>query len=220
MRQSTTAQRRRERRDRLSLNASVLDHCSQDVGVTLTVDEVCELLGVLCNPTLRKVLERHGDELRANGWDSEEGTFTRGALVRIALMLRPSTSLMAGRIARAVEDFDRLIKFELTTEQSMIAADVLDEAIELTERVREQDPAEVWAQLGKLDDYTIKSVVVALAAMVRTEDSAALDWLGSLVPASSLYRPVNGLALLLPVPDTTDGVAMSVISEGLNGAVA
>lgn len=216
----TSAQRRRERRDRLSLNASVLDHCPQEIGETLTVAEVCELLGVLHNPTLRKVLERHGDELRANGWDPEEGTFTRGAVVRIALMLRPSTSLMAGRIATAVEDFDRLIKFELTTEQSMLAADVLDEAIELTERVREQDPAEVWAQLGQLDAYTIKSVVVALAAMVRTEDSAALDWLGSLVPASSLYRPVNGLALLLPVPDTADGVAMGEISDGLGGAVA
>ncbi|WP_195173705.1 hypothetical protein [Mycobacteroides abscessus] len=214
------SQRRREQRDRLSLNASVLDHCPRQIGETLGVAEVCELLGVLHNPTLRKVLERHGDELRANGWDPEEGTFTRAAVIRVALMLRPSTSLMAGRIAKAVKDFDRLIKFELTTEQSMIAADVLDEAIELTERVREQDPAEVWAQLGKLDDYTIKSVVIALAAMVRTEDTTALDWLGSLVPASALYRPVNGLALLLPVPDTADGVAMSAISDRLGGAVA
>ncbi|MDM2104777.1 hypothetical protein PP405_14325 [Mycobacteroides abscessus] len=214
------SQRRREQRDRLSLNASVLDHCPQQIGETLAVAEVCELLGVLHNPTLRKVLERHGDELRANGWDPEEGTFTRAAVIRVALMLRPSTSLMAGRIAKAVKDFDRLIKFELTTEQSMIAADVLDEAIELTERVREQDPAEVWTQLGKLDDYTIKSVVIALAAMVRTEDTTALDWLGSLVPASALYRPVNGLALLLPVPDTADGVAMSAISDRLGGAVA
>lgn len=214
------SQRRREQRDRLSLNASVLDHCPQQIGETLGVAEVCELLGVLHNPTLRKVLERHGDELRANGWDPEEGTFTRAAVIRVALMLRPSTSLMAGRIAKAVKDFDRLIKFELTTEQSMIAADVLDEAIELTERVREQDPAEVWAQLGKLDDYTIKSVVIALAAMVRTEDTTALDWLGSLVPASALYRPVNGLALLLPVPDTADGVAISAISDRLGGAVA
>lgn len=214
------AQRRREQRDRLSLNASVLDYCPQQIGETLGVAEVCELLGVLHNPTLRKVLERHGDELRANGWDPEEGTFTRAAVIRVALMLRPSTSLMAGRIAKAVKDFDRLIKFELTTEQSMIAADVLDEAIELTERVREQDPAEAWAQLGKLDDYTIKSVVIALAAMVRTEDTTALDWLGSLVPASALYRPVNGLALLLPVPDTADGVAMSAISDRLGGAVA
>lgn len=214
------SQRRREQRDRLSLNASVLDHCPQQIGETLGVAEVCELLGVLHNPTLRKVLERHGDELRANGWDPEEGTFTRAAVIRVALMLRPSTSLMAGRIAKAVKDFDRLIKFELTTEQSMIAADVLDEAIELTERVREQDPAEVWAQLGKFDDYTIKSVVIALAAMVRTEDTTALDWLGSLVPASALYRPVNGLALLLPVPDTADGVAMSAISDRLGGAVA
>ncbi|MGH3954443.1 MAG: hypothetical protein ACRDTI_10450 [Mycobacterium sp.] len=216
----TAGQRRREKRDRLVCNTSVLDYCPQSVGETLTHAEVCELFGVLHDPTLRRVLERHGEELRADGWDSENSTFTRRAVVRIALMFRPTTSLMAARIARAVEDFEQLIKFELTTEQSMLAADVLDEAIDLTERVRDDDPAEVWARLGKLDQYSTKSVIVALAAMVRTDDAAALDWLGSLVPASLLYRPVNGLALLLPTPGTADGVAPSVISDGINEGAA
>lgn len=211
----SVAQRRRERRDRLSRNTPVLDYCPQHVGETLTTDEVCELFGVIYDPTLRHSLDRHGDELRADGWDHEAGTFTRRAVLRLAMMFRSSTSLMASRIAKAAEDYHRLIKFTSSPEQVRRADDTLSLAFDLVEQVHDDDPAEVWARLGKLDDYALKSAVVALSALVP-EDLPVLGWLARLAPEGAMMnRAAMGLALLLPTPESADGVPSSAISEGL-----
>lgn len=215
----TPAQLKRDRRDRLACNASVLDHCPQHVGETLTQDEVLELFGVRYNPTLRMVLEHHGEELRADGWNGESKTFTRRAIMRIALIFRIKTSPMARRIAQAAEDYDRLIKFEASAEQVARAYDALDFATAIAEQVRDADPAEVWAELGDLDAYTLKAAVVTLAALVPL-DVPVMGWLSSLAPANTIHRGAMGLALLLPTPDSADGVPPSVISDGLNGEAA
>ncbi|QTF82049.1 hypothetical protein SEA_FEFFERHEAD_50 [Mycobacterium phage Fefferhead] len=189
-------------------NTHVLDMFAPRVGETATAAEVCRLLRVDHNDVLRNVLDRHGDELAADGWDKAAGTFTRRAIIRIALLVRASTSPRAERIAKAAEVGGRLISFDHGP-RAQQCVHILDRAMQLAEQIRDDDPGEIWAALHKVDRHTLTGVAVALAAMVDIDAPGVTKWLRSLAPGGA----VAGLQRLVPTRETTDGMPLSVLDQ-------
>ncbi|ALF01424.1 MerR-like helix-turn-helix DNA binding domain protein [Mycobacterium phage LilPharaoh] len=191
-------------------NTHVLDMFTPRVGETATTDEVCELLQIDHDPwVLDKVLKRHGDEMAAAGWDAAAGTFTRQAIIRIAMRLRASTSPRAARIAKAAKAGSRLMRFDHGT-RSQQCASILDRATALAEQVRDDDPGEVWSALNRLDRHVLTGVAVALAAMVDIDKPGVMRFLRSLAPGGS---SAEGLQRLVPTRETTDGLPLSALDQ-------
>ncbi|QJD50454.1 MerR-like helix-turn-helix DNA binding domain protein [Mycobacterium phage Chris] len=201
--------RKREERSRIAANTGVLDMFRPRVGKTATTDEVCRLLRVDYGIVLRHVLNRHRDELAADGWDSAAGTFTRRSIIRLALLLRASTSPRAARIAKAARAGSKVISFDHAP-RSQHCANVLDGAFALAEKIRDDDPGEVWASLNRLDRHGLTALTVALAAMVDVDSAGATRWLRSL---SGGRGGPEGLQHLVPTRETTDGLPLSVLDQ-------
>ncbi|QFG09438.1 hypothetical protein I5H08_gp049 [Mycobacterium phage Yuna] len=199
--------RRRDERGRIAENTDVLDMFKPGVGATATTDEVCRLLRVDYRTGLRNVLNRHGDELVAAGWDKGAGTFTRSAVIRVALLLRPATSPRAARIAKAAKAGSKLISFDHAP-RSQQCASILDRAFSLAEQIRDDDPGEVWAALNRLDRHAVQGMAVALAAMVPVDQPGLTKWLRSLGDTAT-----GGLQQLVPTRDTTTGLPLSVLDQ-------
>ncbi|ASR85351.1 hypothetical protein SEA_TIERRA_53 [Mycobacterium phage Tierra] len=210
-RASTEARRahKRAERGRIAENTDVLDMFKPAVGGTATTDEVCRLLRIEYRPSLANVLTRHGDELTAAGWDRAAGTFTRRAIIRIALLLRPSTSQRAARIAKAAKAGNKLISFDHSP-RSQQCVHILERALDLSTQVRDDDPGEVWAALRRLDRHTLTGVAVALAAMVDVDASGVTKYLRSLGVG---HGGAEGLQRLVPTRDTTDGLPLSALDQ-------
>ncbi|ASR87220.1 WhiB family transcription factor [Mycobacterium phage LastHope] len=190
-------------------NTHVLDMFTPRVGDTATADEVCRLLRIDQSDVLGKVLKRHGDELAAHGWDRHSGTFTRRAIIQVALLVRSSTSARAARIAKAATAGSRPISFAHGP-RSQQCTHILERAFDLGTEVRDDDPGEVWARLRKLDRHTLTGVAVALAAMVDVEAAGITRYLREL---SSGGPAADGLQQLVPTRETTDGVPLSVLDQ-------
>ncbi len=208
---STVAERRarkREERGRIAANTGVLDMFRPHIGTTATTDEVCRLLRIDYRDVLRNVLNRHGDELAADGWDRAAGTFTRRAVIRVALLLRPSTSPRAGRIAKAAKAGSKVISFDYAPRSQQGAA-ILDRAFKLAEQIRDDDPGEVWAALNKLDRHTMQGMAVALAGLVDIDASGVTRWLRTL----GAGQAAEGLQKLVPTRETSDGLPLSVLDQ-------
>ena len=193
------AARRRAERDAVAGNTFVLDMFKPAIGGVATTDEVCRLLRVGYRPNLCNVLNRHGDELVSDGWDRAAGTFTRRAVIRMAMLLRPSTSARAARIAKAARAGIRLLSFDHPAREQQCAS-VLNRAFALAEDVRDDDPGEVWAGLRKLDRHVLAGVAVTLAAMVDIDAPGATRYLRELAGGDA--APVDGVRRLVP-PHTT-----------------
>ncbi|QAX95591.1 hypothetical protein I5H03_gp055 [Mycobacterium phage Nibb] len=201
--------RKREERSRIAANTGVLDMFRPRVGKTATTDEVCRLLRVDYGIVLRHVLNRHRDELIADGWDRAAGTFTRRSIIRLSLLLRASTSPRAARIAKAARAGSKVISFDHAP-RSQHCANVLDRAFALAEQIRDDDPGEVWAALNRLDRHTLTAVTVALAAMVDVDSSGATRWLRTLAAGGG---GAEGLQQLVPTRETSDGLPLSVLDQ-------
>lgn len=187
--------KRQELRDQLANRTGVLDLFTPRVGDPLTRDQLCELLDVT-RDALSTAVRRHSDELRADGWDTEADTFSRRATIRIASIMRKSPRAVL--IARAAEQGDNIIDFRhrSTRDINAVSSWAMGFAVDL----RDNDPAEMWVRLRNLEDYTLRAVVVALAAMVDVE-RPALRW------------PADGLGSLIPTRKSADGVALAAIDQ-------
>lgn len=194
--------KRQELRDQLANRTAVLDLFTPRVGDPLTRDQLCTLLGVT-RDALSTASRRHSDELRADGWDTEADTFTRRATIRLASIMRKSPRAVL--IARAAEQGANIIDFRhrSTRDVHAVASWATDFAVEL----RDNDPAEMWVRLRNLDDYMLRAVVVALAAMVDIERPPP-RWLA------------DGLGSLIPTRKSADGVALGAIDQIIADAEA
>uniref|UniRef100_A0AAU8GPJ6 Helix-turn-helix DNA binding domain protein n=1 Tax=Mycobacterium phage Pharb TaxID=3136626 RepID=A0AAU8GPJ6_9VIRU len=201
--------RKRDERSRIAANTGVLDLFKPRVGEVATADEVCRLLRIEGRGSLRNVINRHGDELAADGWDRATNTFTRRAIIRVALMLRPSSSPRAGRIAMAAKAGSKVISFNHAP-LSRMTQGALDRAYELAAQVRDDDPGEVWAALNKVDRHTLQAMAVALAALTPIEEPGVTRYLRSLAGGGN---PAAGLARLVPTRETSDGVPLSALDQ-------
>jgi hypothetical protein len=207
------ARRKREFRDTLAGRTFVLDDFEPAIGEVASTAEVCALLKVDASTTLRNVTRRHGDELAADGWNQTKGTYTRRAIIRVALMLRGQTSPRAGLIAEALGARKRPLKFaggdELANVRHIRQCQVfVAKAFEAVERIRDDDPAELWADLNDLDVYSLQGLVMALAALVPDDTRGLGDWLRAFKVG---VRPraegglASGLSLLVPTKESADG---------------
>ncbi|APD18215.1 hypothetical protein SEA_HAMMY_52 [Mycobacterium phage Hammy] len=189
-------------------NTHVLDMFTPRVGETATAADVCRLLRIDHGDVLRNILDRHGDELAADGWDRVAGTFTRRAIIRVALLVRSSTSPRAARIAKAAKAGSKVISFDHGP-RAQQCTHIFDRALLLAEQIRDDDPGEVWAALNKLDRHVLQGVTVALAALVDVDAAGITSWLRGLAGGGA----VEGLQRLVPTRETTDGVPLSVLDQ-------
>ncbi|AAD17615.1 hypothetical protein TM4_48 [Mycobacterium phage TM4] len=213
------AQRKREARSAMAVKTYVLDDVLPGLPPIPDTDDVCKALGIKARTTLHNVLYRHRDEMIAGGWDAAAGTFTREAVVRLCLLLRATTSRKAAEVAEAVGARDRVIKFNASKVPHIRRCQALiDKAFGLAERVRDEDPAEVWHDLNQMDAYTLQGITVALAAMVDLDSATGgvTQWLSSLAPSKRHPGKGNGgaasgLARLVPTPDEAQGIPLGKI---------
>lgn len=217
--------RRRELRDRFADDTYVLGALGMNIRDGATFDEVRELFGVKYE-TLRSVTRCHGDELAADGWDPQAQTFSHRAVIRVALLLRPSTSSVSARIhdvfglralmsegARAAKT--RRHKAAKVAQskrrETASAADMhikrcqtlIDQASKLVTQVRDEDPLDVWMGLDQLDGYDLRAMTMTLAALVPDGLGGLGAWLRDIKPPDfEVDKPKSeravGLSVLVP----------------------
>lgn len=214
LRRSKMQERKRERRGLLAGNTAILDQFEPRIGETATLDEVAELLGVeATSGTLRNVLNRHSDELLADGWDRLRDTFTRRAIIRLAQIMR---SDKARAITEAASARYRVISFGSARDRlqhTRRCQAVMDQALEIAERIKDEDPAENWQLLNGLDRYTLQAVIIALGSIVQLEAPGPLRWLQAIAPRHHVGggrqdgQAASGLALIVPTPEASDSLA-------------
>lgn len=210
-RRALLQERKRARRDVLAAYVDVLDNFEPRVGVLATRDQVEALMGAEHSRTaLRSVFRGHRAELLADGYDGPTDTFTRRAVLRVALLMRSDQ-------ARAIADAACRAHQAATADRDAAAVAgaqhvqrcraTLDTAFDVACRVTEEDPAEAWAFLSDMDRYGLQLVTVALAAMLSGDSSNGVTgWLASLPPLTSdrrsrLGRAAIGLSMLTPQPE-------------------
>lgn len=212
-------ERKRERRGALAANTAVLDRFEPLVGESATTSEVRALLGISAT-TLRNALNRHSDELRADGWDLTADTFTRRAVIRLALILR---SPNAKAIAEAAGARYRVMKFTPGERLRHVrrCQAIMDQSLEIAEAIKDEDPAENWQTLNGLDRYTLQGIVVALGALVQLDAAGHMHWLAALPPRHGWGGngrdprggAASGLSMIIPTPDTCNGVPVSQLDD-------
>lgn len=76
--------------------------------------------------------------------------------------------------------------FPLQADVENLADCAVDDAAEITTRLREEDPRELWAELSAMHPTRVLALVYALAAMVPTDRPVAqlLAWTDHLAEAS------------------------------------
>lgn len=202
-------ERKRERRGVIADKTEVLDPHWPDSD-TITRAQVCEILGITDSPGLRNILLRHRDELLADGWNRQAGTFTRRAVLRMACMTRAdkARTIVAAAGARiGAMEFNAAELPHLRHCQH-----TLERARSFADRLRDEDPAELWAELNTTDRYKLQSLVVALAAHIPLDQPNLTGWLTTLAVGghnSDTCSHSAGLALLVPTRKTADAVPVS-----------
>ncbi|AYQ98539.1 hypothetical protein SEA_REPTAR3000_54 [Mycobacterium phage Reptar3000] len=217
------AKQKRQRRNMLARNTEVLD----DFGITtqiVTTDELCEALRIVPE-ALRNMMRKHRQELIDAGYNPEDGGwFTREAVMRVALLLRPTTSPIAGQIAEAAGVKYARITFGGGGAHASRCSAIIDQAVDVAQRVHEECPAELWHDLTKMNRYELQALTVALAAMVPIDTASKnelLGWVASLAdnndPRTKSGIPA-GMAQLIPTKATADGVPPTKLDDFLGGA--
>ncbi|AXH67046.1 hypothetical protein SEA_THYATIRA_48 [Mycobacterium phage Thyatira] len=208
-RRERAAKKQRDARRALYVKTHVLADVLPSLPETATTQHVCDALGIKARTTLHNVLHRHGDEMFAAGWNPDDGTFTHQSVILLCLLLRATTSLKAAEVAEAVGARRRVIKFHSNKVPHVRNCQaVIKRANEYAERIRDEDPAELWHDLNQLDSYQLQATVVALAAMVPVEQPDLTKWLTNLAPSGRHEGggAATGLAKLLPTEAEADGV--------------
>ncbi|QYC55129.1 helix-turn-helix protein binding domain protein [Mycobacterium phage Boilgate] len=194
----------REQRDRYATRTSVLDQFEPRIGDTATRAEVGELLG-MDRRNFRYALSAHRDELLQAGYDPDTDTWTREAVLRLAMMTRkPQASAVA--LAAGVPPHEP----KLPSLGGAGAGHVhkcrrwVREAAELAEEVETFDPAEVWERLSAYSRYELQAIAVALAGMVPIDEPGAMLRLpqiaGLEVTRGMTHLVARALAQLVPPP--------------------
>lgn len=214
-RRERAAQKRREARAAFARKTYVLGDILPDLPETSTTQQVCAALSIKARTTLHNVLHRHRDEMIAAGWNPESHTFSQQSVIVLCLLIRASTSLKAAEIAEAVGARRRVIKFHSNKVPHVRKCQsIIKRANEYVERLRDEDPAEVWHDLSQLDSYQLQGVAVALAAMVPVEQPGLTKWLTELAPSGRHEGggAASGLAKLIPTEAEANGVPLSRVS--------
>ncbi|AOT23176.1 hypothetical protein SEA_TAQUITO_56 [Mycobacterium phage Taquito] len=217
------AQQKRQRRNVMARNTEVLD----DFGITtqiVTTDELCSVLRIVPQ-ALRNILRTHRQELLDAGYSPEDGGwFTREAVMRVALLLRPTTSAVAGQIAEAAGMRYTRITFGGGGAHASRCSAIIDQAVDVAQRVHEECPAELWHDLTKMNRYELQALAVALAAMVPVDEASKnelLGWVAGLADNND-HRAKggipSGMAQLIPTKATADGVPPTKLDDFLGGA--
>ncbi|AXQ53067.1 hypothetical protein SEA_RANDO14_47 [Mycobacterium phage Rando14] len=215
-RRERAAKKRRDTRLAQSTRTHVLDDLLPNLPEPATTQQVCDALGIKARTTLHNVLHRHGDEMFSAGWNPDDGTFTHQSVVMLCLLIRASTSLKAAQIAEAVGARRRVIKFHGNKVPHVRNCQaVIQRAKEYAERVRDEDPAELWHDLTRLDGYQLQATVVALAAMVPVDQPGVTKWLADLAPSGRHKGggAATGLAKLVPTEAEANGVPLGLASS-------
>lgn len=217
MRLNRAALKKQERRTLYAANTSILDDFIGDTE-TLTTRELCELLHIRADTTMRNVMRYHRDELEADGYNpvgdpAGGGTFNRRAIIRVAMMVRKPTSQIAGKIAEAAGARYERIAFGDGNNGAHASrcSSIIDRAAAVAVAVHDEDPAEVWAELNGLDRYTLQGVVVTLAAMVPVDQphKTLLQWVGQLSSSNAA-----GMTKLIPSRRSATGLPLSLVDDG------
>lgn len=193
----------RDIRDTLADNTFVLDEFTPMLHDGASTDDVCKLLGI--EPwTPRHHIKKHADELVAAGYNPDERTWSRQAIIRLALLTRGPGSLAVSEAA----GFQRITS--ITSARTGAGhvnrcKRIVGIATDMAVRVKDEDPADVWLELETLSAYDLKGVIIALAAVVPVEGplSVTLAELIKLAPHHSKRYggdgAASGLAQLVPV---------------------
>ena len=192
----------RAKRDRLVADLSPLAELGiNPSGPPLSRSQASLLLGLLPN-TIRKIISRNADELNVG----DESLLDATAVARIALLTRHSASPMVGRIHRSLDpDADApMLRFAdredgPTPTHRASAEAAHDEAYEVIEAVRDQDPAVVWERIRGMAPEQAAAVIVVLAALVPDNQRGLLNWVRGLSPAGTVSA---GLCQIIPTPQT------------------
>ncbi|AXH46893.1 helix-turn-helix DNA binding domain protein [Mycobacterium phage Aminay] len=190
----------RDIRDTLADNTHVLDEFTPVLHDGASTDDVCKLLGI--EPwTPKHHLKKHADELVAAGYDPDERTWSRQAIIRLALLTRGTNSAEISAAAGFVRVSPRPHR-GLGASHVNRCKRLLEIATGAAQHVKEQDPAELWLQLDELSRYELQAVAVALAALVPIDKPGVFDVLTKSAPHQSKQYggngAANGLAQLVP----------------------
>lgn len=210
---AAAARRRRNARAALCEKTHVLADILPGLPKTPSTKQVCDALNINARTTLHNTLHRHRDEMIAAGWNPEKGTFSQKSVILLCLFIRATTSRKAAEVTEAIGARRPAIKFHgnkvphVRNCQSMIKR-----AYECAERIRDEDPAELWHALGQLDPYQLQGVTVALAAMVPVDQPDLTKWLTELAPSKRHEGSgaASGLAKLIPTEDQAKGVPVGL----------
>ena len=133
------------------------------------IDQIAEYFGISRSGVL-SITKRYGTELREVGYipgfGQMKSSFSRRAVLHVAMLLRPNTSDVAKKLR---------MKMGVWVDHKPTAEDLshrgsckgaIDKAIETIANVRDIDPHDMWTDLNRLDRWQIQAVAVALATMV------------------------------------------------------
>jgi hypothetical protein len=173
----------------------------------LTVPEVCDFFGI-SRSSLLLLTRRHIDELKKTGHqlgtNNKPARYSRLNLLHLAMMLRPSTSEVATMITKRLGWY-RPVEGVTEVSQQVAAVHVnrcskiIDQALSIVADVHDLDPAVVWRELEKLDDYRKNALIVTLAALIPMDQPGLKQYLVSLsAKTDDEPRAERGLALLVP----------------------
>jgi hypothetical protein len=173
----------------------------------LTPAEVSDYFGV-SRSTLLVIARRHLAELLQVGYQQSAGpkaaTYSRRAILHVALIMRPSTSKRANEIVTALgvrRGTSGNVGLRVPPLEKVVECrELLERVYGVAEAVREEDPSEVWAELSTAGKRELQGMVVALSALVPLDQPGLRRWLSEM---GSRYTDADdssamGLALLIP----------------------
>lgn len=126
----------------------------------------------------RAELQAVGHE-RGEGGRGHESTFSRRAILHMALIMREGTSERGDVIKRALGEWaGRLADAKYAaSEHEKACREMMRHAKQLAEDTQDGDPAEVWATLESLGRYELQGVAVALAALLPLDQHGLYKYL-------------------------------------------
>jgi len=208
---------RRQQRHRLVLQAeSILGDLREPVTTDdLTTTEVSRILGMSMS-ALTNVIRRNYEELLADGYTpgrrGQRSTLTRRGIFRIALIMRPGTSEVADEISKLAGYHHRKEGHKQSTDGRTSTSHVqqavahMDRATELALAVRDEDPADVWDSLSRLDRYQLQALSVTLAALLPVDAtrSELTGWLEAMAQGRSREHGSVGAGLGMIIPTKSE----------------
>lgn len=160
----------------------------------------------------------HRAELQAVGFEGgvggpgNESTFSRRAVLHVALIMREGTSERADVIKRALGVWTGRPSQAgfVVPEHEQRCRDLLRRAKKIAEAAQDSDPKRVWAQLSDMGREELRGVTVALAALLPLDQHGLHKYLTQVglqhlrdndQQAHPSRAAAAGLAVLIPDPE-------------------